>query len=222
MNIRFAGFGGQGIVMAGYVLGHAGILDGFNALQTQSYGSEARGGTCKSDVVISREEIVELAPGQLDVLVAMAQPALDRFLPRLKPGGILIYDSDLVTLEGAGIAPSGSSEPAARDEKGGAESDRGGVRCFGVPATAVAQSTFGRDVVANAVVLGVLAAVTDVVSGDALRRAMTESVPPKTVEMNLAAFEEGLRRGVDRETPPGVRSAIPPAPRFRGDASLDE
>ena len=183
MNVRFAGFGGQGIVMAGYVLGHAGVLDGRNAMQTQAYGSEARGGTCKSDVVISQDEIVELAVGELDVLVAMSQPALARFLPSLKAGGILIYDSDLVKPDDGDLAKPG----------------RRGPRCLGVPATAIAHNTYGRDIVANAIVLGFLVAVTDVVSRAALRRAIAESVPPKTLETNLAALDEGVRRGVKSE-----------------------
>lgn len=171
MNIRFAGFGGQGIVMAGYVLGHAGILDGHNALQTQSYGSESRGGACKSDVIISAGEILELAPSAVDVLVAMSQPALDKYLPNLKADGILIYDSDLV-------------KPA-----------NGGAGAVGLPATDIAHKTFGRDVVANVIMLGCLAGLTGVASRDALRQAIVESVPPKTVDMNLEAFEDGFGRG---------------------------
>jgi 2-oxoglutarate ferredoxin oxidoreductase subunit gamma len=171
MNIRFAGFGGQGIVMAGYVVGHAGILDGHNALQTQSYGSESRGGACKSDVIISEGEILELAPAALDVLVAMSQPALDKFLPNLKEDGLLIYDSDLAK---PGNCPA---------------------RAFGLPATDIAHRTFGRDVVANAIMMGCLAGLTGIASRDSLRQAISESVPPKTVDVNLEAFEEGFRRG---------------------------
>jgi 2-oxoglutarate ferredoxin oxidoreductase subunit gamma len=171
MNIRLAGFGGQGIVLAGYVLGHAGLLDGSNTLQTQSYGSESRGGACKSDVVISDGEILELAPAAFDVLVAMSQAALDKYRPNLKEGGILICDSDLV-------------EPTT-----------GPFRVFGLPATDIAHKTFGRDVVANVIMVGCVAGLTGVISADALRRAITESVPPKTVDMNLRAFDEGLRRG---------------------------
>jgi 2-oxoglutarate ferredoxin oxidoreductase subunit gamma len=171
MNIRLAGFGGQGIIMAGYVLGNAGLLDGNNALQTQSYGSESRGGSCKSDVLISDGEILELAPSSLDVLVAMSQPALDKFLPDLRPRGVLIYDSDLV-------------KPGLTD-----------AHACGLPATDIAHKTFGRDVVANVIVLGCLAGLTGVASRDAFRRAISDSVPPKTVELNLKAFEEGFRRG---------------------------
>lgn len=174
MNIRLAGFGGQGIVMAGYVLGHAGILDGDNALQTQSYGSESRGGACKSDVIISKGEILDLVPPGLDVLVAMSQPALDKYLPNLKGNGILVFDSDLVR-------PGDCT-----------------IRALGLPATDIAEKTFGREVVANVIMVGCMAGLTGVVSRDSLRAAISESVPPKTVDMNLAAFEEGYKRGADR------------------------
>jgi 2-oxoglutarate ferredoxin oxidoreductase subunit gamma len=174
MNIRLAGFGGQGIVMAGYVLGRAAIMDGRNALQTQSYGSESRGGACKSDIVISDTEILDLAPSESDVLIAMSQPALDKYLPTLNGNGILIYENDLV--RPANTMP----------------------RAFGLPATDIAHKTFGRDVVANVIVVGYLAGLVGVVSRDSLRRAISESVPSKTVEMNLNAFEEGFTRGAEQ------------------------
>lgn len=171
MNIRLAGFGGQGIIMAGYILGRAGILDGDNALQTQSYGSESRGGACKSDVIISKGEILELAPAAVDVLVAMSQPALEKYFSELTDGGVLIYDRDLVR------PPNGR------------------VRSFGLPATEIAHQTLGAGVVANVIMLGYLAGLTGVVSRNSLCEAISESVPPKTVELNLRAFEEGLKQG---------------------------
>jgi 2-oxoglutarate ferredoxin oxidoreductase subunit gamma len=171
MNIRLAGFGGQGIVLAGSILGQASLLDGGNALQTQSYGSESRGGTCYSDVIITTEEILDFIPASIDVLVAMSQPALDRFLANLKQGGILIYDQDLV------------------------KAGDGAFQAFALPATDIAQKTFERDVVANVIMLGCLTALTGVVSHDSLRRAVADSVPPKVVDMNLEALEEGFKRG---------------------------
>ncbi len=171
MNIRFAGFGGQGIIMAGYALGRAGVLDGGNALQTQSYGSESRGGTCKSDVIISDGEILDIVPSTVDVLVAMSQPALDKFRSDLKDDGILIYDMDMV------------------------QPDDSGIRAVGLRAADIAHKTFGSDIVANAIMLGCLAGFTHVVSYDSLRKAISESAPPKTVETNLQAFDEGFKRG---------------------------
>ncbi len=174
MNIRLGGFGGQGIVMAGYVLGHAGILDGSNALQTQSYGSESRGGACKSDVIISDGEILDLAPSELDVLIVMSQPALDKYVDNLKQGAVLIYESDLVT------------------------PGQGPIRRFGLPATELARKAFGRELVANVIMLGCLGGLTGVVSPGSFRRAISENVPPKSVEMNLQAFEEGFKRAKEK------------------------
>jgi len=176
MNIRVAGFGGQGIILAGYVLGRAGTIAGLNALQTQSYGSESRGGACKSDVIISADEILELAPAQLDVFLAMSQPAYDKYMNSLTEEGTLIYDADLV-------------KPSAAGNGGRA------AKSYAVPAGDIAHNTFGSDVIANIVMLGFLGAVTGVVEREPLRKAVEESVPPKTIEMNLRAFDEGYRRG---------------------------
>jgi len=175
MNIRLAGFGGQGIVMAGYVLGHAGVLDGKEALQTQSYGSESRGGACKSDVIISEGEILDLAPSDLDVLVALSQPAFDKYKSNLKKKGTLIYDSDLV-------------KPGKVNK-----------HAFGLPATDLAHKNFERDVVANVIMLGCLAGLTKAVSHDSLRAAISESVPKATREMNLQAFNIGFKRGAKKK-----------------------
>jgi 2-oxoglutarate ferredoxin oxidoreductase subunit gamma len=178
MIIRLGGFGGQGIVMAGYILGNAGLLDGGNALQTQSYGSEARGGASKSDVIISRGEILELAASDLDVLVAMSQPALDKFNPCLKEGGTLIYESDLV------------------------HPRQGNGRSVGLPATDMAQNKFKLEVVANVIMLGCLVGYTDVVSRDATLEAIKDSIPVKSqyiVDVNLQAFEEGYQWGAERK-----------------------
>ena len=203
MNIRIAGFGGQGVVMAGYVLGHAGTLDGRNALQTQSYGSESRGGACKSDVIISDGEILELAPSVLDVLVAMAQPALDKYLADLKGDGILIYDNDLVKVDDPRVASPRSRGHAAADPEGSEPAVAGApptaddnLRVFGLPAKDIAHKILGRDVVANMIMLGCVVSLTRVVSGESLRQAIAESVPPKTVDLNFRAFDEGFRRGL--------------------------
>ena len=182
MNIRFAGFGGQGVVLAGYVLGQAGIHDGHDALQTQSYGSESRGGACRSDVIISEGQVLELAPSSLDVLVAMSQPALDKYFPNLRKDGLLIYDSDL--------AKAGDCR----------------VRAFGLPATDMAHKTFGREVFANAIMLGCLVGLTQIASRESVLRSIAESVPPKTVETNLEAFEQGVERGVEARRQVGQAS----------------
>jgi len=173
MNIRLAGFGGQGIVLGGYLLGCAGVGDGGNALQTQSYGSESRGGACKSDVVISEGEIMDLAPADLDALIVLTQPALDKYLTNLKPDGLLIFNSDMV-------------KPG--DVK---------ARTFGLSATSLAREKFGSEVVTNVIMLGCLAGLTQVVSSESLKKAIAENVPPKTIDLNLKAFDEGFKQGTE-------------------------
>jgi len=171
VNIRLAGFGGQGVVMAGGILGHAAVLDGRNALQNQSYGSESRGGACRSDVIISDEQILELVPRQHDVLVAMSPPALARYLPDLKNGGILVYENSI-------------------------EYDRRhGIEAFGFPAVEVAEKIFKRSVVINVIMLGCLVGLASVVTCESMRLAIAAGVPPGTEEMNCAAFDNGFQRG---------------------------
>lgn len=172
MIVRFSGFGGQGIVLSGYIYGAAAVKDGKRVVQTQSYGSESRGGGCRSDVLVSDEEIYELAPTRLDVLVAMSQHAFDTYIPDLAPEGILLLEEDLV--EAGGRAPP---------------------RTHGVGATEIAYKEFGRKIMANMVMLGFAGAVVRAVSREALEAAVRENVPPGTEEKNLAAFGEGWRRG---------------------------
>lgn len=172
MNIRFCGFGGQGVVLSGYIYGSAAILDGKKALQTQSYGSESRGGECRSDVIISDEEIFELAPTRLDVLVALSQAAYDSYFPALKEDGVLIIEDDLVE--------PGSNLPR---------------RFYRIKATDIAYKKFGRKIMANMVLLGFISAILEVVSKDALKKAVLSNVPKGTEEINLRAFEEGYGVG---------------------------
>ncbi len=172
MIIRFSGFGGQGIVLSGYIFGVAAVLDGKKALQTQSYGSESRGGGCRSDVIISEAEIYELAPPRLDVLIALSQAAYDVYLPALKENGTLILEDDLV------VASNGASS-----------------RTFRIKATDIAHKKFGRKIMANMVMLGFVCAIIPVVSRDSLEQAILSNVPKGTEAMNQQAFEEGYRIG---------------------------
>ncbi len=171
MNIRFCGFGGQGILLSGYIYGHGAVLDGLNALQTQSYGSESRGGACKSDVVISKEAIHDLEVERCDVLVAMSQPAHDTFLRTLVPGGSLITDKDLVV-------PDGSVD-----------------KVYAISATDIAYKQFKRKIIANMVITGFASAIVSAVSVPSLEGAICEAVPAGTDKLNIAAFKEGYRLG---------------------------
>ena len=165
MNVCFSGLGGQGIALLGLALGEAAARSGVNALQTQSYGAEARGGASYSTVIISKERILDIAPEELDMLVAMSQPAYDRFVKALKVGGLLVYDSDLV-------------KPA----------DSGGA---GIPATALARKHLGKELFANMVIFGHFVKVGRTVEAEKAREAIAASVPGKHIESNLRAFELG-------------------------------
>jgi 2-oxoglutarate ferredoxin oxidoreductase subunit gamma len=179
--VRFAGFGGQGIVLSSYVLGRSATADGKNAIQTQSYGSESRGGECRGDVIISGEDIYELEPTSYDVLVAMTQPAYERFVRFLKPGGTLILEKDMVVSDEA-------SEP-------------GGITRYSIGATDIAFKKFGRKIVANMVILGYMNTLLELVSDGALERTIAESVPKGTDRLNLEAVREGValaRREIER------------------------
>jgi 2-oxoglutarate ferredoxin oxidoreductase subunit gamma len=171
MIVRFAGFGGQGVVMSSVIIGQAAAYDGKQAVQNQAYGSESRGGECIGDVIISDEEIYELEPESQDVLVAMTQPAYEKFVRRLRSNGTLIYDQDLVV-------PDSSIEPA-------------GIGKYGLRATDIAFKQLGRKIVANMIMLGYMNALLRLVSEPALIKAVKRSVPPGTQDLNLSALREG-------------------------------
>jgi 2-oxoglutarate ferredoxin oxidoreductase subunit gamma len=170
--IRLAGFGGQGIVMSSYILGHSAALDGKKAIQNQSYGSESRGGECRGDVIISDEDIYELEPSKFDILVAIAQPAYDKFIPFLKPGGTLIVDKDLVITDDAG-------EPED-------------IKKYAIGATDIAFSKFNRKIIANMIILGYLNRLSNLISPKILEQVISENVPAGTQELNLNAMREGI------------------------------
>jgi 2-oxoglutarate ferredoxin oxidoreductase subunit gamma len=172
-EVRIAGFGGQGVVTAGYVLGQGACLfDGKNATMTQSYGPEARGGACRSEVVVSEEEIDFPRVVKPDLLVAMSQEAYLLYRDDVKDGGTIIADEDLVS-------PTEESE---------------GVRYFRAPATRTAEA-LGNRIVANVVMLGVVAAVTKIVSVGAMKKAV-EARWPRFSELNLKALERGIEMGL--------------------------
>lgn len=172
-EIRIAGFGGQGVVLAGVLLGRAAVLyDGKHAVQTQSYGAEARGGAARSEVILWDRPIVYpkvLAP---DIMVALSQIALDKYVGDLKPGGILILDADLV------------KKPH----------QAGDFRVHRGPFAKIATDEVGRAIVGNMVMLGFMVGLTKVVSEDALRASVRTGVPKGTEELNLQALEIGLEK----------------------------
>lgn len=172
-EIRLAGFGGQGIILSGHILGKAAALfENKNAVFTQSYGPEARGGSCSADVLISSETIHYPKVGDPTLLVIMSQGAWATYGSSLVPGGVLILDEDLVTLE---------KEPE-------------GVTIYRVPATRIAEG-MGKKIVANIVMLGAVGALGGVVSYESLKQSVLASIPPGTEELNISAFDQGYQYG---------------------------
>lgn len=175
-NIRIAGFGGQGIILAGIVIGKAASLyDNIFAVQTQSYGPEARGGASKTEVVISDSEIDYPKVQKPDIFIAMSNEALMAYLNDLKEGGILIVDPDMIKEED--ILPF---------------IQKHNINYYKAPVTRTATEKIGLNIVANIVMVGAITKITKVVSEEAARKAVAASVPPGTEEKNIAAFEAGM------------------------------
>lgn len=177
-EIRLAGEGGQGMILAGIILAEAAaIYDNKNAVQSQSYGPEARGGASKAEVIIAAGEIDYPEVLVADVLVAMSQEACDKYASNLKPDGLLIVDEEKV-----GRVPVTSAVKA--------------------PITRLAVEATGKPITANVVALGVLVGMTGVVSREAIEKAVAARAPKGTEELNMAALAagfavaEGLRQPV--------------------------
>ncbi len=172
-EIRLAGAGGQGLILAGVILAEAAVVyDHKNACQTQSYGAEARGGASKSEIVIDTEEIDYPKVIAADLLLALSQEACDKYYADLKPDGILIADSVHV-----------QSAPSSK--------------AYSVPITQVAEETTGRSITANIVGLGLLAGLTSIVSRKALEAAVADRAPRGTKEINLKALAAGFELAKD-------------------------
>ena len=176
-EIRIAGFGGQGVVTIGRVLGVAfTIYEGINSVNTRSYGPESRGGACRSEVVVSRGEIHYPSVRKADVLVALSQTAFDKYIRDLKEDGILLIDPNSV-------------KDVPKD-----------LVCYDVPAMEIAHS-MGNVKYQNSAVLGALAALLQsMIKKESLKSAISENVPPKTIEKNLEAFEAGWAHIVNAKT----------------------
>jgi 2-oxoglutarate ferredoxin oxidoreductase subunit gamma len=186
-EIRLSGSGGQGLILMGIILAEAiGIYDGKYVSQTQSYGPEARGGSSKSEVIVSDEEIDYPKAMKLDLLLAMNQKSCDEFYPDLKPDGILIVDSTFVTQ-----IPT--------------------PKAFRIPFTRIAREKFKREVVANIIALGALTQLTPIVSPRAIESAVLARVPKGTERLNRDALKAGMaaakrakKEWMKAEAPPEV------------------
>lgn len=176
-ELRFAGFGGQGIIMAGYIVGKAAsIYDKKNATLTQSYGPESRGGACSAGVVISDTAVHYPHPVTPSILVLMSQEACTKFECLLPDNATVLIDEDLVKVSAFNKTS----------------------KVYSIPATRMAES-LGRKIVANIVMLGFFASVTKLVSFEAMQQAVATTVPPATKQLNLDAFQQGYDYGLKAE-----------------------
>ena len=176
-EIKLGGFGGQGIILAGYILGKAAsIYDKQHAVLTQSYGPEARGGACSADVIVAETEIDYPNVSIPGIVVIMSQEAYHTYGKNIDPNGIMLIDEDLVEL------------------KKGRDKD---IKIFSVPSTRFAEE-LGRKIIANIVMLGFLTAVTEVITYKAMKKAILSSVPKGTEELNTNAFQKGYDYGIEQ------------------------
>lgn len=179
-QIRIGGFGGQGVILSGIIIGRAAAIHaGLNATLIQSFGPEARGSASSAELIISDTPIWYPYVKDLDMLVVLSQDAYARFSPKLKKNGLLVTELDLVKLP--------QTPPTSRH--------------FTVPATRLAEG-IGRRIVLNIVTVGFFGAVSELVPREALEKAVKESVPPGTVDLNLRAFRMGYEAGVEALGPP--------------------
>jgi 2-oxoglutarate ferredoxin oxidoreductase subunit gamma len=174
-EIRFSGFGGQGIVRLGLIAGKAlSLYDNKHATMTQSFGPEARGSACSSQVVVSDHRVLYPYITKPEVLISMSQEAYEQYEPDLADGGILIIDSDLV-----------KARPA-----------RGKIKLYSIPSTRFAEE-LGNRITANLVMLGFFAAVSKMVSAEAIKKALPGLIPSRAMDLNLKAFDRGYEYGLE-------------------------
>jgi len=169
-EVIIGGFGGQGSMLAGAVLGRAAVYDGKKVVQTRSYGAEARGGAARSEIVISDEQIDYPLVIKADALIAMSQQAFDRYISRVKENGMVIIDEDLV-----------KPDPALCK----------GFKLVKIPATRMASQELKRPIVANMIMVGALIALTGIVTEDSLIKSIRENVGKENEKINVEALKMG-------------------------------
>lgn len=159
-------------MLAGVILGHAAVIEGKNAVQTQSYGSESRGGASKADVIISDDAIYEVEPAGFDFLVAMSPEAYKKYLHTLVDNGILILEKT--------VLPECEIPEGAK----------------AVRATYLAESRFGRKIMANMIMLGFTNAIVGQPSKESMEESIRRNVPKGTATKNIEAFQLGCEEGL--------------------------
>ena len=173
-EIRVGGLGGQGVILCGHIIGKAAaIFDQKHSTLIQAFGPEARGSACSAQVTVDDEAIGYPYVKHPDVLVVMSPDAYTQFVPQLRPGGTLLYEEELIKLD---------------------ERLPQGVKAYGIPATRFAEE-IGRRLVLNIVMVGFFTGVTGVVSMPAVERAVRDSVPRGTEDLNMRALRKGYEFG---------------------------
>ena len=174
-EIKVGGFGGQGVILSGYIIGRAAsIYDNKHATMIQAFGPEARGSACSAQVIVSAEPIAYPYIVSPEIMIVMSQEAYTKFTPELASGGVLITEEELVQPHNL----------------------RKDIRHFSIPATRIAEE-LGKKLVVNIVMMGFLTAVTKLVSKNAMKQAVLASVPKGTEDLNLRAFEKGYEHGAE-------------------------
>ncbi len=178
VELQIGGFGGQGVVLAGMTIGRGlALYEDYHVSLTQSFGPEARGSACSVQMIISPEPVLYPYLTNPHILVVLSQDAYRQFAPRLRPGGTLIIEEDLVRPEELRRAPCPEGETR--------------IAVHRVPAMRLAEE-LGRKMILNMVLVGFFTGVTGLLSPESARRAVSESVPRGTEALNLAAFEKGF------------------------------
>ena len=172
-QIRFCGFGGQGIILGGKILGNASISAGKWVAGLGTYGGAARGGVCEADIIISDDLIIFPLVIQADVLIAMSQSAYNKNIGTVnKETGLVIYDTQLVSTK-----------------------EVNGLKQIGIPATEAAVKELNNRQVANVVILGGAAEITNMISKDALVEAIRKGVRERFIDLNIKAVDLGFKLG---------------------------
>ena len=172
-DIRFSGLGGQGIVRCGLITGKAlSLFDNKHATMTQSFGPEARGSACSSQLVVSEDRVLYPYLVSPQILVSISQDAYDKYESDLSEDGILVIDKDLVKCK----------------------PPRGKIKMYAIPSTRFAEE-LGNRIIANLVMLGFFTVVTKVVSPEAMKKALPGLVPGRFLDLNIRAFDKGYKYG---------------------------
>jgi 2-oxoglutarate ferredoxin oxidoreductase subunit gamma len=170
-EIRICGFGGQGVILAGFIIGKAAsVFENYHAVQSQSYGPEARGGAARSEIIISDKKIGYPRPLSVDILLAMSQESFDSYRDDIRDDTIIVVDPDLVKKHDIG-------RPLYR-----------------VQALKIAEE-LGNKIVTNIVMVGAFTSISGLLKPEVVKDSVIDSVPKRFTDLNVKAFERGFEAG---------------------------